>query len=678
MSDGARCRDKYRKELVMPATLEVLGIEVVQSIQNLKQDIPLLAHKRTAVRVYVSPSGLTTNVPVVGTLVVTRDGGSAEVESASSVELRRDGDHPSLEDQRRSLARSLCFFLTDDQVRPGRVELSLKKVTPTLLGDIRAELLQHRPTAVEFQPGPTLRVRAVCLRVRDPQTNKVHAPNAGHCDALRSYLERAFPVSEVQSSAITIDAAATLKPPYSDAASSPAHPGPTWQEKFDIACAYLMAVRAREIDEGEDQRTHYYGVVHHPTDFFVGAVSDVPSASRPDVVGVGPVESGDGSYAAHELAHALGRLHPGYGPGQSREDPDFPEAYEGKLSSAVDGHHGFDVGDATQRPRVLPFDHWYDLMTYGEPLWVSAYTYQGLLERLRQEDQQFAKNPTKGNYLHVIGTYSFADADKKGNLAYVFPGKVKSPAAVGLQDRVAVIGKSENEAQLFRVNVELKRAAATDLPRDSGAFHITVNHDDRLRKLELWVDGELVDSIAQGSAPHVALAAVDPSRVKIILPAPSEEDPYLLAIAWPEQYSRDLLHTVQARRAGRNEPWRTIAAGVTAATAEVLLDHRQLALPSAVDVRILRAHGFSEAEIYRGQLRVADPGRSHQPVDHPRQGPDMCRAGAAAAANNLRPEIFDPCPRGLGISLRVGTIFEIPTVFARMARLGIRHLWSLP
>jgi hypothetical protein len=44
----------------MPARIEVLGMEVVQSIQNMKGDIPLLAHKKTAVRVYVHPSGLAT------------------------------------------------------------------------------------------------------------------------------------------------------------------------------------------------------------------------------------------------------------------------------------------------------------------------------------------------------------------------------------------------------------------------------------------------------------------------------------------------------------------------------------------------------------------------------------------------------------------------------------------
>jgi hypothetical protein len=337
----------------------------------------------------------------------------------------------------------------------------------------------------------------------------------------------------------------------------------------------------------------------------------VPSTLRPDVVGVVPADGGDGSYAAHELAHMLGRLHPGYGPGQSREDPHFPREYQGKLSSDLEGHHGFDVGDATQSPRVLPFDQWYDLMTYFDALWVSAYTYKGLLQRLRQEEAQLAMNIAEEEYLHVIGTYSFADKEAKGALAYVFPGKIKSLAAVGSQDRVVVIGKDEKKNQLFKVNVELKPAAATDLQRDSGAFHITVSHDDRLRELELWVDGNLVDTLVHGSTPGEARAALDQDQVKILSPVPSEEDPYLLAIAWPEGYSRDLMHTVEARRAGEGEPWQTIAAGITAGTSEVLLDREALldreevAMPLPVEVRILRADGFREAKIYQGQPPIA-------------------------------------------------------------------------
>ena len=47
--------------------IRILGIEVVQCIQNLQNEIPLLANKITIVRVYVRPTSLAVDMPVTGT-----------------------------------------------------------------------------------------------------------------------------------------------------------------------------------------------------------------------------------------------------------------------------------------------------------------------------------------------------------------------------------------------------------------------------------------------------------------------------------------------------------------------------------------------------------------------------------------------------------------------------------
>ena len=336
----------------MSPRIQVLGIEVVQAIQSMVDPIELLAGKRTAVRVYLRPSGLATGIPVTGMLEVARDGRSEAVSSGSSIELQPDEDRPDLEAQRRSLERSLYFLLEPEQTAIGRVELRLKEVTPILRGDreIGLQVLDHDPVWADFKEGPSLSVRLVCYRVRDPATGDVHMPTTAHRFAVRSFLERAFPISELRWSEITVEPAPGFCPPYSDEGTTLADPGRAWQEKFDLACAHLMAIRARELEEDQDPETLYYGLVHHPTEFFVGAVSDVPPNARYDVVGIGPAEASDGSYAGHEIAHMLGRLHPGTGEGQTREDSQFPDDYGGRLSSAAERHHGFDVGDATHPP----------------------------------------------------------------------------------------------------------------------------------------------------------------------------------------------------------------------------------------------------------------------------------------------------------------------------------------
>ena len=75
-------------------------------------------------------------------------------------------------------------------------------------------------------------------------------------------------------------------------------------------------------------------------------------------------------------------------------------------------------------------------MTYGEPLWVSAYTYRGLLKacgagREEEEAGESAKGPEGKPYLHVIGTYDLTKGAPKGRLAYVFPGRIESLAPAG-------------------------------------------------------------------------------------------------------------------------------------------------------------------------------------------------------------------------------------------------------
>ena len=609
------------------ATIKVLGIEVVQSIQNLRNEIPLLAGKETVVRVYVRPTDLPADMPVKGTLELRREGEQTS-EAASEVDfvLRKQdigGDDPAfVAGQRRVFERSLNFRLSPEQIRAGDVRICLKGVAPSLQGDPKA-VIQGDDLGVTFVPGPTLRVRAVGLRVRDPQTGDVHAPKPGHFKSLKSYLERAFPVSRIEWSEITVDAAAGFEPPYSEGTVSMADPGPLWQKKFDIACAQIMAIRARDIDDGGvDLRTHYYGMVYHPDDFFVGAVSNVPDTPRPDIVGIGPAELEDGSYGAHELAHTLGRMHPGLCGGQRTEDPAFPASYHGKLSSAdADSdhlHHGLDVGGGLERPQVLPSDEWYDLMTYCHPLWVSAYSYKGMLERLVEEEGT-VKPPAKGGagkYLQIVGTYNLDD--NKGALSYVFPVRTLSLAPEGPERRVLVVGLDAGGKKLFESSVELKRAAATDLPHNSGAFQITVPAPDKLSKLELRVDGDLADSRSLGGAISAALSngkgldelsTFDKTAISVSPPVTSPDDPLLLKITWPKLYDRDLRHTVQARLPGQK--WQTIAVDITDATTDVVLDRRLVYLPApegkrpaSVDVQILRSSGFSETPIFEGTATV--------------------------------------------------------------------------
>lgn len=381
-------------------SVRVLGIEVTQAIQNMAHDVRLIAGKAAAVRVYLAPRGVSSNLRVRGEIVVSAAPGApgAYVPSANEIVLRAS-KHPALGAQRRDAALSLNFLLPDPPAGPMTVRL--KRVSG-LAGAELAVAPDGNVRQVGFASAPVLRVRALGIRYGDPRQNPPphHAPDPTHFAHLRSFLTRAYPVSRVEWNQAVIDAPANFVPPF----SGPTLPNgfdPLWWTLLGILHQHMLTIRQADMDAGWDPRTHYYGLVSDHAGFFRGAANDVPTASAPNTIAVGPCGRAgagfwddDGSYGdwygAHELAHTFGRFHPGFC-GQGNDDDRFPHA-KGHISDAGQDCIGFDVGDpALDLPmRAYPREAWADFMTYCDRQWVSKYTYDGLYDRLVAEETQFA------------------------------------------------------------------------------------------------------------------------------------------------------------------------------------------------------------------------------------------------------------------------------------------------
>jgi hypothetical protein len=381
--------------------LAVLGFEATQAIQNMAHDVRLVADKPTAVRVYVKPQGLTSNLRVRGEIVTSAAPGApgSYVASANEVTLQST-QHPGLAEQRRDASLTLNFLLPAPPLGP--MTIRLKRVTPISGGGDFPILPDRNEQHVAFTSAPVLRVRALGIRYTDPRQNppRQFAPDATHFDHLRSYLARAYPVSGVEWNQAVIDAPANFVPPF----SGPQLPNgfdPLWWALLGILHQQMLTVRQADMDAGWDPRTHYYGLVSDHSGFFRGAANDVPTAPAPNTIAVGPCgkagagfwdndESYGDWYGAHELAHTFGRFHPGYCD-QSSDDPHFPHA-NGTISDASQDCIGFDVGDPTLNlpMRACRREQWADFMTYCDWQWVSKYTYDGIYDRLVAEDIQFA------------------------------------------------------------------------------------------------------------------------------------------------------------------------------------------------------------------------------------------------------------------------------------------------
>lgn len=368
--------------------VRVLGFEVCQSIQDLNNSVTLIAGKETVIRVYLDHGSVSSAVKVRGEICWRKTAGGPASYVASIGQIQLDPRAPKpLAAQRESVAHSLGFRLPVDALGAGDLYLELNRLIQVGGGDLPSS--GATSAHVVLVAAAPIRVKVIGLRYTDPQTRLQHAPDAVHFAFFRSYLRRAYPVSEVIWSQIVVDA--NFAPPFNGSTVL-------------LANAQIAAIRNSEINGGVDPRTHYYGLVDdgNGRHFMRGRATGIPQVPQPDTVASGPcgVPNGfagdnDQSYAdwygAHELGHTFGRFHPGFPPGsQDASDPAFPYA-NGQLSNGDGRYVGFDVGDHELNlpMSALPGTIHHDVMTYADRQWLSAYTYEAIRTRLSEEDQQF-------------------------------------------------------------------------------------------------------------------------------------------------------------------------------------------------------------------------------------------------------------------------------------------------
>jgi hypothetical protein len=358
--------------------LQLDAIEVTQAVQHLSQCVPLIAGKRTVVRVYLSQyaaPGLT----VQGQISVRQAPADPPVviNSVNTVVLdpAQAGDIPA---KRNDVTRSLNFVLPVTQTSEGPLLIVILSITDVATGLPVALGAETRP-AVSFHPGPPLRVRVLGIRYAQGSPPITFIPSDLDFDLLISWLGRAYPVGQVVSSRVLVTS--STAPPFS----------------CNDTNAQVAAIRALDVAGGEDPRTHYYGLVSDGGFFMRGCTAGIPPTPAPETVASGPTGSAtwgwdfDGSYGdwygGHELGHTFGRLHPGFC-GETADDLNNYPYDNGQLGGSDMSFAGFDVGDpANALPMVaLPGTQWHDVMTYCSFQWLSAYTYQAVRSRLLAEN----------------------------------------------------------------------------------------------------------------------------------------------------------------------------------------------------------------------------------------------------------------------------------------------------
>jgi hypothetical protein len=368
-----------------------MGMEVTQAIQDMDHNVPLIAGKRTFVRVYLRAVGGTSQIqhvsgeiracsePIFGDPPSCLLGGSDLVPLRSLNRITVD-DSTNLTEKRRDMDDSLNFELPPAWTAEGRLHIEVDglSLTPDLPCDGCDNLTAGgSPRLYRFQSAPPVLVDLVDVSYTD--SGSTVSPTATDFAYLESWLRRAYPTASV------VRVSDVLSLDFDDL--------PTCEEVNDRLLwswwnKILSDLLGITNTTPPDARTHFYGLVADGGGFMRGCAAGIPSRFA-----AGPTGSGtfgwdfDGTYAdwygGHELGHTYGRHHPGFCDDQPNDDDSFPFA-GGFIASSGLEYFGFDTGDASNGlvSQVYAPDTWTDVMTYCVNQWISSYTYKGILSGL--------------------------------------------------------------------------------------------------------------------------------------------------------------------------------------------------------------------------------------------------------------------------------------------------------
>ena len=591
-------------------SLSVDGIEVVQVVQDMDHSVTLIAGKRTIVRVYLSrPAGAAINVR--GEISVRRSpNGAAQNVPSLDIARVRPTENGNLRVKREDMARSLNFRLPDALTTAGRIFISVASLTNATSGErIDCTNCDTQSREVKFKEAAPLRVRLIKIRYRTPAKPSGLVPTARDAALFKSWLSRAYPVSNVIFSDTIVDS--TIKPPFEDETSNDVN-------------AQLSAIRNLDIDGGTDQRSHYYGMVADGglnEQFMRGSANDIPG-----VVASGPAGSSgyawdtDGSYGdwygGHELAHTFGRFHPGFCNENTKDDDNFPFV-NGQLSNGDGAFVGLDVGDSALGVpmKALPGHRWHDVMTYCARQWMSSYTFEGIRRRLAFEDalgpspaeEDFAGDETalaaselevnmaSGDFVNVVATINLTK--RTGKILYVNPvSRALTPAPAPESDvEIRVLSVDDQNLQAVRVPVKLNTCADKSQDQIGIVDAIVPSHADA-RQLQLLIAGQVIDTFRAGAAtPEVSNLRLE------------ETSDSAVSFAWDsaaEDETTNVTYNIQSSTDGGNT-WQTIAVGLT--SPQLSIDRSQYPPGSHVTVRVIATDGFTSTITSSETFAVDEP-----------------------------------------------------------------------
>ncbi len=519
--------------------MQIDAIEVTQAIQDLNNSVEMIANKRTYVRVHVSSPA--TESDVFANLSGERSGVTlyptlSPGNPGADITVRTSPDRGQIND-------SFWFELPAAWLDAGNLTLTATLDPANAKGDPNPANNSQSVT-VTFLDTPPLRLRIFNVEYEKDGTTYLAANS--HLTALESWLERAYPIDDLQVTRQTFT-----------------YPDPGVPD-VDTLHGYLAFGKLlRILFSGEDGRTVYYGLVDDGGGFMRGKANGIPST-----IAAGPTGSTtwgwdtDGSYGdwygGHEIGHTQGRYHAEFcGAGGGTTYP-----YDsGRISPALSGDtaiYGFDIAD-----RTLYDPNWKDVMTYCSNQWISDFTYEGIRDHLVNVGMASPVVPaaTADAFLAMMGTASLRDMTGELQTLNLISGKNTLPLPASGDWEIVLLDTGDVELATYSfAPQELTDAEAS--PERPAIIAEIVPWDPDTARVEIRYQGQLIDARAvSANAPTVSITGPKGGEQFSDGPVP---------LNWNANDSDgdDMVFSVLFTNTG-GERWETLATGLTDTSIEL-------------------------------------------------------------------------------------------------------------
>lgn len=524
---------------IAPNDLVAGNLEVTQAIQDLDHSVRLVQDKRTFVRFYAQTDIGTATVPAQ---LEVQQGAQSTVlyplngDTANAVNLKTNSS-------RATLAGSYLFELP----------AGFKAGTVTLIGRLNpqgtvAELYSNNNTTtrtVNFEAVPPMHL----VLYNIGYGANIYA-NEFHLDMMESWLQRAYPISDLQVTRRTIYYGGSL-PSCSDVRS------------------LLASDRTLDMTAGTiPSEARYYGMVSDTGGFMRGCGWGYTSSGP-----TGTNDNGwdfDGTYgdwyAGHELGHGYYRDHANFC-GATGGDP-YPYA-DGLISPVLSGNsaiYGFDV-----ETQAIYGPDWADIMTYCDREWMSDFTYEAIMDTMQAQPAAAAaadhlREQDRVDRLLIAGTIHSMTGEATLNPIFVVPNagavepRIAGAYTIVLRDQSGMeLARYPFTPQPFHYGPPLPIADAQGFDTMEGffGFHEFVPYHMGVTTVAIESPaGVLLTAItAQPGRPSVVLTAPTADQIitdKSITVTWAASDPDGEAMVYHLQYTID-----------EGASWETIARNLT-------------------------------------------------------------------------------------------------------------------